>query len=152
MTEYVLKFFAIYVASLFKFISGPVLGTAAGFSLLEIVVVTVLGMMTSVAVMTFAGEWLKSNWDLKLTPKRKRFSPRTRRIVAIWRKFGAIGIAAITPLVLTPIGGTIVMTAFNVKRQKIFFYMLISALVWALIFGTSINWLLTIPIFEDLFG
>lgn len=152
MTEYGLKFFAIYLASLFKFISGPVLGAAAGFSLMEIVAVTVLGMMTSVAAMTFAGEWVKSYWDLKMTPKRKRFSPRTRRIVRIWKKFGAMGIAAITPLVLTPIGGTIVMTAFNVKREKIFIYMLISALFWALVFGSSINWLLSIPIFKGLFG
>lgn len=152
MTEYALKFFAIYVASLFKFISGPALGAAAGFSLLEIVVVTVSGMMTSVAVMTFAGEWVKSYWDLKMTPKRKRFSPRTRRIVRIWKKFGAIGIAAITPLVLTPIGGTIVMTAFNVKKNKIFIYMFVSAMFWALLFGSSINWMLSIPIFRDLFG
>lgn len=152
MTQYSLKFFAIYAASLFKFISGPVLGAAAGFSLAEIVLVTVLGMMTSVAVMSFAGDWVKSYWDLKMTPKRKRFSPRTRRIVRIWKKYGPIGIAAITPLVLTPIGGTIVMTAFNVKREKIFAYMLASALFWALIFGISIDWLLGISMFRNLFG
>ena len=152
MTAYLLKFFAIYLASLFKFISGPVLGAAAGFSLLEIVVVTVSGMMTSVIVMTYAGEWVKSYWDLKMTPKRKLFSQRTRRIVRVWKKFGAIGIAAITPLVLTPIGGTIVMTAFNVKKQKIFIYMFASALFWALLFGSSINWMLSIPLFRELFG
>lgn len=152
MAEYYLKFFGIYAASLFKFISGPVLGAAAGFSLLEIVVVTVSAMMTSVAVMSFAGEWFKSYWDLKVTPKRKRFSPRTRRIVRIWKRFGPIGIAAITPLVLTPIGGTIVMTAFNVRKDKIFIYMFASAMFWALVFGSSINWLLSISIFKNLFG
>jgi hypothetical protein len=152
MTQYLVRFFAIYVASMFKFISGPVLGAAAGFSLLEIVMVTVAGMMTSVSIMTFAGDWVKSYWNMKMTPKRKLFSHRTRRIVRVWRKFGVVGIAAITPLVLTPIGGTIVMTAFNVDKRRIFVYMFGSALFWALVFGSTINWLLRIPIFKDLFG
>lgn len=152
MIEYLLKFALIYVACLFKFISGPVFGAAAGYSLFEIVLVTVMGMMTSVVVMNFAGEWVRSYWDLKVSPKRKRFSPRNRRIVKVWKKFGPIGIAAITPLILTPIGGTIVMTAFNVPRKTIFVYMLLSALFWAFLFGISINWLLSIPIFEKLLG
>lgn len=150
MIIYIIKFLSIFFVCLFKFIAGPVLGAAAGYNLLEIVIVSVSGMMTSVITMTYLGDWFKSHWNLRLTQNRKKFTPKTRRIVRIWRKFGPIGIAALTPLFLTPIGGTIVLNAFNVDKKKIFFYMLVSALFWALIFGYSIHWLLNIPFFDYL--
>jgi hypothetical protein len=150
MTGYIIKFIGIYFACLFKFISGPVLGAAAGFSLLEIVIVSVGGMMTTVLGLTYIGDWFKSFWDLRISPNKKRFSPRSRKIVKVWRKFGPIGVAIFTPLFLTPIGGTIVMNAFNVKKKKIILYMFISALMWSLILGGSINWILSIPFFDTL--
>ena len=146
--SYFFKFLAIWFASLFKFIAGPILGAAADYSLIEIVTVTVSGMMTSVLLVAFLGDWLKSHWNFKLSAKR--FSKKNRVIVKTWKKFGPIGIATITPLLLTPIGGTIIMTAFNVAKKKIFTYMIISALIWSTVLGASINWLLSIPIFNFL--
>lgn len=150
MTSYIWKFLGIYLACLFKFISGPVLGAAAGFSLLEIIFVSVGGMMTTVISLTYVGDWFKSYWNLKISPNKKRFSPRSRKIVRVWRKFGPIGVAVFTPLFLTPIGGTIVMNAFNVDKRKIILYMSISAFFWALVLGGSINWILSIPFFDTL--
>jgi len=150
MTSYIWKFLGIYLACLFKFISGPVLGAAAGFSLLEIVFVSVGGMMTTVLSLTYVGDWFKSYWNLKISPNKKRFSPRSRKIVRVWRKFGPIGVAVFTPLFLTPIGGTVVMNAFNVDKRKIILYMSISAFFWALVLGGSINWILSIPFFDTL--
>lgn len=150
MTSYIWKFLGIYIACLFKFISGPVLGAAAGFSLGEIVLVSVGGMMTTVISVTYIGDWFKSYWNLRISPNRKRFSPKSRKIVRVWRKFGPVGVAVFTPIFLTPIGGTIVMNAFNVDRRKIILYMLISALFWALVLGGSINWILSIPFFDTL--
>ena len=150
MITYLIKFLTIYFACLFKFIAGPVMGAAAGFNLSEIVLVTVGGMMTSVIAMTYLGDWFKSHWNLRLTKNRKKFTPKTRRIVRVWKKFGPIGIAVLTPIILTPIGGTIVLNAFNVEKKKIFFYMLASALFWALIMGYSIHWLLSIAFFDNL--
>lgn len=150
MITYILKFLTIFFACLFKFIAGPVLGAAAGFSLFEIVTVTVSGMMTTVFTITYLGDWFKSLWSLRITEKRKKFTPKTRRIIRIWKKFGILGIAFLTPIILTPIGGTIVLTTFNVKKRKIFLYMMGSALFWALIMGYSIHWLLNIPFFDFL--
>jgi hypothetical protein len=73
MTGYIIKFIGIYFACLFKFISGPVLGAAAGFSLLEIVIVSVGGMMTTVLGLTYIGDWFKSFWDLRISPNKKDF-------------------------------------------------------------------------------
>jgi uncharacterized membrane protein len=150
MTSYIWKFLGIYLACLFKFISGPVLGAAAGFSLGEIVLVSVGGMMTTVITVTYIGDWFKSYWNLRISPNRKRFSPKSRKIVRVWRKFGPVGVAVFTPIFLTPIGGSIIMNAFNVNRRKIILYMSISGLLWALVLGGSINWILSIPFFDTL--
>ena len=145
MIGYILKFLAIYFICLFKFIGGPVLGTAAGYSIVEIVLVTVLGLMTSVIVFTYIGSFMKAKYKLIFQPKSKLFTRRNRKIVKVWQNFGAMGVAAITPLLLSPIGGAIVMNAFGVRKKKIFTYMFISGLVWALFFATTIDWLLSIP-------
>ncbi|EKB48954.1 hypothetical protein [Cecembia lonarensis] len=146
--EYFFKFIAIWFTCLFKFIAGPILGAAANYSLLEIIMVTVAGMMSSVAMVTFLGDWFKSHWTLKVS--EKKFTKKKRRIVKTWQKFGPGGIAALTPIILTPIGGSIILTAFNVPRRVIMTYMLTSGLIWSLVLGSSINWLLSIPFFDFL--
>lgn len=150
MVEYILTFSGIYFLCLFKFIAGPVLGNAAGYSLLETVLVTVSGMMTSVFFFTYLGEWIKRNWTIKVRTNPRRFSKRTRNIVNIWQKFGVWGIAALTPLLLTPIGGTIILTSFGISKRRIIFSMLVSGIFWALIFGSTIQQILSIPFFNQL--
>lgn len=80
--EYFFKFIAIWFTCLFKFIAGPILGAAANYSLLEIIMVTVAGMMSSVAMVTFLGDWFKSHWTLKVS--EKKFTKKKRRIVKTW--------------------------------------------------------------------
>lgn len=150
MTEYILKFFTIYFLTLFKFVAGPVLGHAAGYSLLEIMLVTVSGMMSSVLMFTYLGVWIKREWRLRMRKKNVLFSRKTRRLVGIWQKFGAGGVAFLTPLLLSPIGGTVVMTTFGVKKKIIISYMLVSALWWSFIFGLSIEQILEIEFLEKL--
>jgi uncharacterized membrane protein len=151
MIEYLITFVFIYLSCLFKFVAGPILGSAAGFSLIEIILVSVGGLMTTVFALTYLGEWIKKNWTVNVSKKRKRFSKGTRRIVKIWQKFGPIGIAVITPMFLTPVGGTIVMTAFRVEKKKVFTYMFISGLFWAFVLGSSIQQILSIPFVGNLF-
>lgn len=150
MVEYIITFFGIYLMTLFKFIAGPVLGSVAGYSLLETMLVTVSGMMSSVVVFTFLGEWLKRQWDMRFNRKRLVFSKKNRRIVRVWQKSGAAGVAFLTPLLLTPIGGTLVMSSFGVHRKIILSYMLISSIWWSFFFGISIDMLLDIPFFQKL--
>lgn len=150
MTEYILTFFSIFFLTLFKFIAGPVLGHAAGFSLLEIMAVTVLGMMSSVLLFTYLGEWIKREWGNRVQKKKVLFSRKSRRLVTVWQKFGPAGVAFLTPLLLTPIGGTVVLTTFGVKKRKIISYMLISGIWWSFVFGLSIERILEIEYFRKL--
>ena len=148
MIEYLLTFLGIYLMTLFKFIAGPLLGSLAGYSLFEIMLVTVSGMMSSVVLFTFLGEWIKKLWDEHFNRRSSIFTKKNRRIVKVWQKSGAAGVAFLTPLLLTPIGGTLVMTSFGVNRRIILSYMFVSSLWWSFFFGLSIDKLLEIPFFQ----
>lgn len=152
MSEALITFFGIYVLSLFKFISGPVLGYAAGYSFFETVLVTIAGMMTSVFAFTFVGTEIKKIVEKHFIRKRPIFSKRSRRIVQVWQKFGIAGIAFLTPLLLTPIGGTLILVSFGTQKRKIFLYMFISGLFWACFFSLTIEQILSIPFFQNLIG
>lgn len=152
MTDSLFTFFGIYILTLFKFIAGPVLGFAAGYSALEIIFVTVFGMMSSVTVFTFLGTKLKRIYRSKFGKPTKIFSKKNRQIVSLWSKYGELGIAFLTPILLTPIGGTLILVSFGTKKRKIFTYMLISGILWAVFFSVSIDWILSFPLISDLLG
>ena len=151
MIEPLFKLLGIYFLSLFKFMAGPILGHAAGYSLLEMMAVTVVGMMTSVFLCTFLGDWVKRQYGIWRPRKGKVFSKRSRKTVMVWRRYGAAGVAFLTPLILTPIGGTLVMISFGVDRKWIIGYMLISAVVWSFVVGISIEHILEIEPLNALF-
>lgn len=152
MSESLITFFGIYFLCLFKFIAGPVFGFAAGFSFWKMVLVTVSGMMTSVFIFTLVGTEIKLAIEKKWMKDRPIFSKRSRKIVKIWHQYGEIGIAFLTPLVLSPIGGTLVLVSFGTKKRRIYFHMLWSSLFWASVFSLTIEYILAIPFFEKLIG
>ena len=127
------KYLLVYFFSLFKFIAGPTLGIATGLSMVETAVLTILGMMTSVVLLTLAGagEKLRSWIIKKFKFSDKKFTKGNRRFVKIWKKYGVFGVSFLTPLIFTPIGGTLLVTAVGSSRSKILIYMLISAVFWS---------------------
>ena len=138
MWETILKLASVYFSSMLKFIFGPLGGYAAGFSLVTTILVTVAGMMTVVLVFTFFGNWIRERIASRFSKKRNKFSPRNRRFVTIWKKYGLIGVAALTPLILTPIGGTLLAVSSGSPKEKIIFYMFISASVWSVVWSVAL--------------
>lgn len=127
------KYISVILASTIKFVGGPLAGLAFRLSWVETAVCTVIGMMVSVLAVSFAGEVLiRLRQRFRKTPPR-RFTRRTRMAVRIWQRSGMAGIAFLTPLLLTPIGGTAIAITFNVRRLKLISYMLVSALFWAVV-------------------
>ncbi len=132
MTEEFLKYFLVYISSSLKFILGPTIGIAYGFNVFITGTLTVLGMMTSVYVFSFFGNNIHSLTTKMFGSKKKTlFTKKNRRFVKIWKKYGVFGIALLTPIILTPIGGTILVNAVGAKKEDIFKYMWISCLLWS---------------------
>ena len=128
----------VYLPSMLKFIFGPLGGYAAKLHVVTTIIATVAGTMTIVLAFSFAGDWIREHVINRFFPKRKRFSERNRRFVTIWKKYGVAGVAFLTPLILTPIGGTLVAISFGSPREKLILYMLISASGWATVFSLAV--------------
>jgi len=129
MTRFLLfKYLSVIFSAALKFVAGPLTALALGLTWYEAALCSAAGMMVSVLVFTYLGKGIQlliKRW--RKTPP-KRFSKSSRRAVRIWKRFGIIGIAALTPLLFTPIGGTIIAVAFRVPRREIFLWMAISGL------------------------
>lgn len=129
----VAKYISVLLASTLKFVGGPLAGLALGLSWPETAICTVLGMMLSVLLVVFAGALLEQLSARFRRGPAKRFSRKTRLAVKIWQRAGMAGIAFLTPILLTPIGGTALAVSFRVNRVKLIGYMLLSAVVWAVV-------------------
>jgi len=139
MWEEILKAITIvYLPSMLKFILGPLGGFAAKLHVVTTIIATVAGTMTIVLAFSYAGDWIRANILNRFFPNRKRFSDRSRKFVMLWKKYGVAGVAFLTPILLTPIGGTLVAISFGSPREKLIPYMLISASAWACIFSLLI--------------
>ncbi len=125
------KYLTVYLVSMLKFIGGPTLGAAIGLSFIETVIMTVLGMMTSVVIVSFFGPGLRK-WIIATFRKdQKVFTKRNRRVVTFWKKYGLFGISFLTPVLFSPILGTLVVYAFGGSKSRIIGYMLFSAIFWS---------------------
>ena len=129
LTDYI----AIFFGSTLKFVLGPVYGMLknSDLSIFETAIFTFLGMMCSVLVVTYLGEEIRTRLSQKFYKKKKMFSKRKRTAVKVWNSWGIRGIAFLTPLILTPIGGAILAVSFGEKKKKIIINMSISGLIWA---------------------
>lgn len=135
MLEEIIKAIPIYFSTMLKFILGPLGGYAAGLTLATTILVTVAGMMTVVFAFAFFGDFLRTKVVDRFFAKRKKFSDRNRKFVGIWKKYGLPGVAALTPVLLTPIGGTLLAISFGAPRNKLILYMFISASIWSVVFS-----------------
>lgn len=136
-----MEYFAIYGSSMLKFIAGPLIGAASGLSFWQTALLTAGGMMTTVGIFVWAGHPLRK-YLIQRFGSGKKFSPRNRRFVKVWGKYGLPGLAIITPLILSPMVGSMIATGLGGKPSRIMIWMGISAVVWAFIFSSSLPFVL----------
>jgi membrane protein DedA with SNARE-associated domain len=138
MWDEILRAIPVFFFSMIKFIFGPLGGYLAGLNLVTTVLTSVAGMMTAVVLFTYFGEFIRNKVLARFVNKSKNFSEKRRNFVKFWRRYGLVGVAAFTPLVLTPIGGTILAVSFGAPKNRIIFFMFVSAAVWSIIFSAAI--------------
>jgi glycerol-3-phosphate acyltransferase PlsY len=123
------KYFSIFLFSTLKFAGGPIMGTTFGFHWPLTAFITILGMMTSVTIFSLIGKPAKEWINKRFFSETRLFSANNRRTANIWRKYGLKGVAFLTPILLTPVGGTLVAISFGEPKGEIFIYMLYSAVL-----------------------
>ena len=130
MLSLLLKYLTVYLSSMVRFIAGPLAGLAAGLSFAETAFFTACGMMTTVLLFTLVGKPLRELMRKTFWKNKKRFTRRNRQFVSLWQKWGVVGVSFLTPLLLSPIGGALLVNVFGGAKKKIIIYMLISAFFW----------------------
>jgi membrane protein DedA with SNARE-associated domain len=133
----ILTALSVYASSMIKFIFGPLGGKAAGLHLITTMIVTAAGMMTVVIAFTYFGEFLRAKILHRFFPKKEQEKTPKKRS-AFFTKYGLAGIAFFTPVILTPIGGTLLAVGISPNREKIIFYMFISACAWSVILTLAV--------------
>lgn len=137
MIQEILKYLLIYSSSGIKFVFGPVFGASFGYSVFLTGSLTILGMMTTVYLFTYFGSHIRHFSQRVFTSKDKKvFSKKNRKYVQLWMKYGVAGMSFLTPVLLSPLGGAILVNAFGGRKKDIIKYMWISSIVW----GYPMTW------------
>lgn len=131
MFSEVVSYLTVFFTSMFKFVFGPFLGVHSELTFFETTIFTVTGMMTTVVLFSFLGQRIKKFYFKNFLPNRKLFTSKNRKIIKFWRRHGLKGVAFLTPILFSPILGTMVASSFGESRKRIFIYMLGSSIFWA---------------------
>src|SRR5688572_28695955 len=137
MLQEILKAIPVYFSCMLKFIFGPAGGYAVGLHPVTTILTTVCGMMTVVFLFTFFGNWIRKT-IFGRSKKKKVNLKRAEQLDRIWKRYGLVGVALLTPIILTPIGGTLIAVSSGSSREKIIFYMFVSASFWSVVISMSI--------------
>ncbi|WP_026629632.1 hypothetical protein [Dyadobacter alkalitolerans] len=132
MKTTLLKYLSVALASTLKFFGGPIAGVVLKLTWLETAICSAIGMMFSVFVLTYVGGAIQNFIKQRRKTPPKKFSRTNRIAVNIWKRFGIIGIAFLTPPLFTPLFGPILAVAFKAPRPAIFLWMSASAIIWGL--------------------
>lgn len=138
MLEEILKAVPVALSATIKFIFGPLGGYAIQLNLITTILSTIIGSMLSVIAFTFFGDWIRDKIVHRFFSKKKSDPIKEEKRKEFWRKYGLPGVAFLMPLILTPIGGTVLAVSFGSSKNKIILYMLISATFWAIVLSTIV--------------
>ena len=131
MLSHAFKYASVFLLSTVKFFGGPLAGASMGLPFALIMALTVAGMMTTVFIISGVGRvWVRHRQQQRRLRRVPIFSSRSRNIIKVFRRFGMGGIAFLTPILLSPIGGTVIATLLGVPRTRIVLHMLWSAVFW----------------------
>lgn len=126
-----MEYVSVYLGSMVKFVLGPLAGLAHDLTVAETAIFSILGMMTTVLIVLLIGtksrQWLVNKLGIE-----RRIANSSYRTKRLWENYGALGIAFLTPILLSPILGSIIAMMFESSRRKIAKYMLASAIFWGL--------------------
>lgn len=124
-------FITVALLSMFKCIAGILAGVAMKLPIWTVISANAIGMILTAVVVSLAGPFIKSKIIDKWFPPKKLFSKKNRRTIKVWKSYGLYGVAFLTPILLMPLGGTLIAITFGEKPLKIITYMTIAMIFWA---------------------
>ena len=124
---------------MFKFVIGPTTGIFSGLGVMETALLAGTGMTASVLLFSNGGAALRDRWFAGFRHDRKLFSNKNRRIVRFYSRFGLPGMALLTPVVFSPIVGTLLVVSLGEDKRKVLFWMSASAYFWGFVLAWALS-------------
>lgn len=144
--EKILQILLVIILSATKFLSAPITSLNIGFGYLETLVITTVGGLIGVvfffylssAIMLLLSK-IGAKWGKKkpLKPKKK-FTWKNKMIIHIKREYGLIGLAALTPTLLSIPLGTFLAARYFPDKKKVIGYLSASVIVWSVIVSSVV--------------
>jgi membrane protein YqaA with SNARE-associated domain len=133
----ILKIGGLMAFSGIKFFFAAPAVIFSGYSFLETVLITTGGGVAGTLIFFYFGEWIrhliKRLPNRNNRPVKRLFTKKNRRLVYIKAHYGLIGLAALTPCLLSiPIGSMLAARYFD-HNKKTLPVMLASVFLWSLI-------------------
>ena len=133
------KYISVFLACTFFFskMGMPAAVYAFDYNYLQCILTSCAGAIFSTIFFTYLSgriiKWwdkLKDKWVTKKGPK-KHFTNSNRRIIKIKNRFGLIGIAALTPILLSIPLGAFLAERFYKDKKKVIIYISIATFFWS---------------------
>ncbi|MEZ4685189.1 MAG: hypothetical protein R3B47_03735 [Bacteroidia bacterium] len=128
------KYALIFITSVFKYLLGVAMTFPAKFSFLELLLTAGLGGCVGIMLFTFFGSKIIRLIELHLRRNKTLPFKVRRRIVKVWRRFGIVGVAVLTPFLSPPIAVAIALS-FHTKPRKTVIWLCGSVIAWSLLFA-----------------
>jgi hypothetical protein len=148
------KYFLVALFASVKFLFSPFFALGLRLNYFESLISTTLGGIAGILCFGLIGELLSDYWvkivvlflrmftgrtpmEARLHARRK-FKWITRFIVKVKHRLGLVGIALLSPCLLSlPLGAIACMTFFSHRRKEVFIYLFISLAFWSFVLNTG---------------
>jgi hypothetical protein len=136
MIQYLFEIIGWWLLAIVKFLFTPSAMIAAGYTYLEVLVVSASGACMGVLIFFYAGERIFSLFKSK--KPGKIFTPGRRRIIRLKSRFGIKGLMLFSAFLSVPISSILAARYFRHERSTVPM-MMIGFGVWAVIL-TTLSW------------
>ncbi len=133
----------VFLLSAVKFFGAPPLAYYVyGFSYWETILVCSLGGVFGVCLFFFFGTKIIKffpNFFKPISKKRKIFTKKNKFYVKLIKKYGLIGIAFFSPILISiPVGAFLAARFFANNKMVVLLYFFLSVLFWSFVISTFI--------------
>ncbi len=135
-----LKIVSLFLLSSVKLVFAPGAAAAAGFSFWETLAITTFGGMTGIMFFYYFGYWAlnrfqkifvkPSKHDKPRKKKSRIFNKRNRWLIKIKQHYGLIGLALLTPCLISIPIGSVVAARFYYHNRLTLPLLLLSTAIW----------------------
>ncbi len=136
----------VVILSATKFLTAPITSLNIGFGYLETLLITSIGGLIGVffffylssAIMLLISKLSSHQSKKKPSKPKKKFTWKNKMIIHIKREYGLIGLAAVTPVLLSIPLGTFLAARFFSDKKLVIFYLSASVVVWSVIVSSVV--------------